>query len=86
MSRYDERYDPITPQDIAGKKRSLEEGDVLLLPVMHLDPDEMAVTKKMEKCRLLFKSRHLAVFRQPSGRKASWTYVELCMMDRGAVF
>lgn len=84
MSRYDERYDPITPQDIAGKKCSMKEGDILLLPVMHLNLEEMTITKKMEKCRLLFKSRHLAVFRQPSGREASWTYVELCMMDRGA--
>ena len=81
MEEYE--YTFITPQEIAQKRRSIEVGQRIRIPLKSYDAQGNIVGMKMHVCPVVYKTRSLVIFRKPSGFCTSYTYVELCMLDRG---
>ena len=72
----------ITLDEIRAKRESLQIGDRIKLEVDVYDQSGTYIGKKMVDCRLVHKSRHVAVFARDKGLPIHLTYVELVMMDR----
>lgn len=72
----------ITPAEVAAKRESLQIGDKIRVEIDVYDQSGTCVGKKMVDCRLVHKSRHVAVFARDKGLPVHLTYVELVMMDR----
>lgn len=72
----------ITPAEVAAKRESLKIGDKIRVEVDVYDQSGTCVGKKMVDCRLVHKSKHVAVFAKDKGLPIHLTYVELVMMDR----
>lgn len=72
----------ITPAEVRAKRERLQIGDRIKLEVDVYDQSGTCVGKKMVDCRLVHKSRHVAVFARDRGLPIHLTYVELVMMDR----
>ena len=72
----------ITPDEIRAKRESLQIGDKIRVEIDVYDQSGTCVGKKMVDCRLVHKSRHVAVFARDKGLPVHLTYVELVMMDR----
>ena len=75
----------ITPDEVRAKRESLRIGDKIKVEVDVYDQAGVCVGKKMVDCRLVHKSRHVAVFARDKGLPIHLTYVELVMMDREGV-
>ena len=72
----------ITPAEVAAKRESLQIGDRIKVEVDVYDRSGTYIGKKTVDCRLVHKSRHVAVFARDKGTDIHLTYVELVMMDR----
>lgn len=74
----------ITPAEVRAKRESLQIGDKIRANVDVYDQSGTYIGKKTVDCRLVHKSRHVAVFARDKGpgRDIHLTYVELVMMDR----
>lgn len=72
----------ITPAEVRAKRESLQIGDRIKLEVDVYDQSGTYIGKKTVDCRLVHKSRHVAVFARDKGLPIHLTYVELVMMDR----
>lgn len=72
----------ITPDEIRAKRESLQIGAKIRVEMDVYDQSGTCVGKKMVDCRLVHKSKHVAVFARDKGRDIHLTYVELVMMDR----
>ena len=72
----------ITPAEVRAKRESLQIGDKIKVEVDAYDQAGICIGKKMVDCRLVHKSRHVAVFARDKGPDIHLTYVELVMMDR----
>lgn len=72
----------ITPDEIRAKRESLQIGGKIRIEMDVYDQSGTCVGKKMVDCRLVHKSRHVAVFSRDRGLPIHLTYVELVMMDR----
>lgn len=72
----------ITPAEVAAKRESLQIGDRIKVEVDVYDRSGTCVGKRAVSCRLVHKSRHVAVFARDKGPDIHLTYVELVMMDR----
>lgn len=72
----------ITPDEIRAKRESLQIGAKIRVEVDVYDQSGTCVGKKMVDCRLVHKSKHVAVFARDKGPDIHLTYVELVMMDR----
>ena len=72
----------ITPDEIRAKRERLQIGDKIRVEMDVYDQSGTCVGKKMVDCRLVHKSRHVAVFARDRGLPIHLTYVELVMMDR----
>ena len=72
----------ITPAEVAAKRERLQIGDRIKLEVDVYDQSGTYIGKKTVDCRLVHKSRHVAVFARDRGLPIHLTYVELVMMDR----
>lgn len=72
----------ITPDEIRAKRESLQIGGKIRIEMDVYDQSGTCVGKKMVDCRLVHKSRHVAVFARDKGPDIHLTYVELVMMDR----
>lgn len=72
----------ITPDEIRAKRASLQIGDKIRVEVDVYDQSGTCVGKRAVSCRLVHKSRHVAVFARDRGLPVHLTYAELVMMDR----
>ncbi len=72
----------ITPAEVRAKRESLQIGDKIKVEVDVYDQSGVCVGKKMVDCRLVHKSRNVAVFARDKGLPIHLTYVEMAMMDR----
>ena len=72
----------ITPAEVRAKRESLQICDKIRVEMDVYDQSGTCVGKKMVDCRLVHKSRHVAVFARDKGPDIHLTYVELVMMDR----
>ena len=72
----------ITPDEIRAKRESLQIGAKIRVEVDVYDQSGTCVGKRAVSCRLVHKSRHVAVFARDKGLPVHLTYVELVMMDR----
>lgn len=72
----------IMPDEIRAKRESLQIGDRIKVKVDVYDQGGACVGKRAVSCRLVHKSRHVAVFARDKGPDIHLTYVELVMMDR----
>ena len=77
----------ITPDEVRAKRESLQIGDKIKVEIDVYDQSGTCVGKKLVDCRLVHKSKHVAVFARDKGpgRDIHLTYVELVMMDREEV-
>lgn len=75
----------ITPAEVAAKRESLQIGDKIRVEVDVYDQSGTCVGKRAVSCRLVHKSRHVAVFARDKGPDIHLTYVELVMMGREEV-
>lgn len=72
----------ITPDEIRAKRESLQIGAKIRVEMDVYDQSGTCVGKKTVDCRLVHKSRHVAVFARDKGLPVHLTYAELVMMDR----
>ena len=72
----------ITPAEVAAKRESLQIGDKIRVEVGVYDQSGTCVGKRAVSCRLVHKSRHVAVFARDKGPDIHLTYVELVMAER----
>ena len=72
----------ITPDEIRAKRASLQIGDKIRAEVDVYDQSGTCVGTKLVDCRLVHKSKHVAVFARDKGLPVHLTYVELVMRDR----
>ena len=72
----------ITPAEVRAKRESLQIGDKIRVEMDVYDQSGTCVGKRAVSCRLVHKSRHVAVFARDKGPDIHLTYVELVMMDR----
>ena len=72
----------ITPAEVRAKRERLQIGDKIRVEMDVYDQSGTCVGKKMVSCRLVHKSRHVAVFARDKGLPIHLTYVELVMMDQ----
>ena len=72
----------ITPDEVRAKRESLQIGDKIRVEMDIYDQSGTCVGKRAVSCRLVHKSRHVAVFARDKGLPIHLTYVELVMMDR----
>ena len=72
----------ITPAEVRAKCESLQIGDRIKVKVDVYDQSGTYIGKKTVDCRLVHKSRHVAVFARDKGPDIHLTYVELVMMER----
>ena len=72
----------ITPDEIRAKRESLQIGAKIRVEMDVYDQSGTCVGKRAVSCRLVHKSRHVAVFARDKGTDIHLTYVELVMMDR----
>ena len=72
----------ITPAEVRAKREGLQIGDKIRFEMDVYDQSGVCVGKKMVDCRLVHKSRNVAVFARDKGLPVHLTYVELVMMDR----
>ena len=72
----------ITPAEVRAKRERLQIGDKIRVEVDVYDQSGTCVGKKMVDCRLVHKSRHVAVFTRDKGVPVHLTYVEPVIMDR----
>lgn len=72
----------ITPDEIRAKRETLQIGDRIRIEMDVYDQSGTCVGKRAVSCRLVHKSRHVAVFARDRGSDIHLTYVELVMMDR----
>lgn len=75
----------ITPAEVRAKREGLQIGDKIKVEVDVYDQSGTCVGKRAVSCRLVHKSRHVAVFARDKGPDIHLTYVELVMMDREGV-
>ena len=72
----------ITPAEVQAKRESLQIGDKIKVEMDVYDQSGTYIGKKTVDCRLVHKSRHVAVFARDKGPDIHLTYVELVMMER----
>lgn len=72
----------ITPDEIRAKRESLQIGAKIRVEMDVYDQSGTCVGKKMVDCRLVHKSKHVAVFARDKGPDIHLTYVELVMAER----
>ena len=72
----------ITPAEIRAKRESLQIGDRIRVKVDVYDQSGTYIGKKTVDCRLVHKSRHVAVFTRDRGPDIHLTYVEMVIMER----
>lgn len=72
----------ITPDEIRAKRESLQIGAKIRVEMDVYDQSGTCVGKRAVSCRLVHKSRHVAVFARDKGLPIHLTYVEMAMMDR----
>ena len=72
----------ITPDEVAAKRESLQIGAKIRVEMDVYDQSGTCVGKRAVSCRLVHKSRHVAVFARDKGLPIHLTYVEMVMMDR----
>ena len=72
----------IMPAEVRAKRERLQIGDKIRVEVDVYDQSGTCVGKRAVSCRLVHKSRHVAVFARDKGLPVHLTYVELVMMDR----
>ena len=72
----------ITPAEVRAKRESLQIGDKIRVEMDVYDQSGTCVGKRAVSCRLVHKSRHVAVFARDKGLPVHLAYVELVMMDR----